>query len=70
MLPAGETLRQKLDLLVAGITGLRDEGDFHEPNLDGTVGDYVSFDAWEWAPERVGKRLTRRMAQLSIVETR
>ena len=53
MSSAGDTLRQKLDLLVAGITGLRDEGEFHEPNLDGTPGDYVSFDAWEW-PQGVG----------------
>jgi unsaturated rhamnogalacturonyl hydrolase len=50
---AGDTLRQKLDLLVAGITGLRDAGDFHEPNLDGSAGDYISFDAWEW-PQGVG----------------
>ncbi len=50
---AGETLRQRLDLLVAGITSLRDDGSFHEPNLDGTAGDYVSFDAWEW-PQGVG----------------
>jgi unsaturated rhamnogalacturonyl hydrolase len=50
---AGDKLRQKLDLLVAGITGLRDDGGFHEPNLDGTTGDYVSFDAWEW-PQGVG----------------
>ena len=26
---------------------------FSEPNLDGTAGDYISFDAWEW-PQGVG----------------
>jgi unsaturated rhamnogalacturonyl hydrolase len=51
--PSGETLRRRLDLLVAGIAGLRDDGGFHEPNLDGTTGDYISFDAWEW-PQGVG----------------
>jgi unsaturated rhamnogalacturonyl hydrolase len=51
--PAGETLRTRLDLLVAGITGLRHDGRFHEPNLDGSAGDYISFDAWEW-PQGVG----------------
>lgn len=39
--------------LVAGLTGLRDEGHFDEPNLDGTAGDYISFDNWEW-PQGVG----------------
>ena len=53
MSPPGETLRERLDLLVAGITGLRHDGGFHEPNLDGTAGDYISFDAWEW-PQGVG----------------
>ncbi|UCI07127.1 glycoside hydrolase family 105 protein [Mesorhizobium sp. B1-1-8] len=53
MSPAGETLRQRLNLLVAGITGLRHSGRFDEPNLDGTAGDYISFDAWEW-PQGVG----------------
>lgn len=53
MSPNGETLRARLDLLVAGITGLRHEGTFHEPNLDGTAGDYISFDSWEW-PQGVG----------------
>jgi unsaturated rhamnogalacturonyl hydrolase len=51
--PAGATLRERLDLLVAGITALRHDGAFHEPNLDGTAGDYISFDAWEW-PQGVG----------------
>jgi len=39
--------------LVNGMTGLRADGRFHEPNLDGTPGDYVSFDSWEW-PQGVG----------------
>ncbi len=49
---AGE-IRRKLDLLVAGMTGLRHDGRFDEPNLDGTAGDYISFDSWEW-PQGVG----------------
>ncbi len=48
----GELFR-KLDLLVAGLTGLRADGRFDEPNLDGTPGDYVSFESWEW-PQGVG----------------
>ena len=50
--PASE-IRSKLDRLVAGMTGLRTTAGFHEPNLDGTAGDYISFDAWEW-PQGVG----------------
>ncbi len=46
-------LRAKLDLLVAGMTGLKADGRFNEPNLDGTAGDYISFDSWEW-PQGVG----------------
>jgi unsaturated rhamnogalacturonyl hydrolase len=46
-------IRTKLDRLVAGMTGLKHDGRFHEPNLDGTVGDYISFDSWEW-PQGVG----------------
>lgn len=46
-------IREKLDRLVTGMTGLRDDGRFHEPNLDGTVGDYISFESWEW-PQGVG----------------
>ncbi|TNB48883.1 glycoside hydrolase family 105 protein [Martelella lutilitoris] len=46
-------LKQKIELLVAGLKSLRDEGKFNEPNLDGTAGDYVSFNAWEW-PQGVG----------------
>ena len=42
-----------LDQLVAGLTALSDEGRFHEPNLDGSAGDYISFSAWEW-PQGVG----------------
>lgn len=47
------TLENQLLLLVRGITGLRDSGRFQEPNLDGTPGDYISFDSWEW-PQGVG----------------
>jgi unsaturated rhamnogalacturonyl hydrolase len=42
-----------LNALAAGMTGLKADGRFHEPNLDGTPGDYVSFDSWEW-PQGVG----------------
>lgn len=46
-------LRAKLDLLVEGMTALRHEGQFHEPDLDGRPGDYISFESWEW-PQGVG----------------
>lgn len=49
----GDTILANLDRLVAGITGLKNDGRFHEPNLDGTAGDYISFDSWEW-PQGVG----------------
>lgn len=49
----GSSIRQRLDQLVAGMTGLKHEGQFDEPNLDGTAGDYISFDSWEW-PQGVG----------------
>jgi unsaturated rhamnogalacturonyl hydrolase len=42
-----------LGRLVEGLTALRDNGRFHEPNLDGTAGDYISFQSWEW-PQGVG----------------
>ena len=42
-----------LDRLIAALASLRDEGRFHEPNLDGNPGDYISFDSWEW-PQGVG----------------
>ncbi|MDO5528332.1 MAG: glycoside hydrolase family 88 protein [Paracoccus sp. (in: a-proteobacteria)] len=42
-----------LQLLVEGFGRLRDEGRFDEPNLDGSRGDYISFDGWEW-PQGVG----------------
>ncbi|MGV8987727.1 MAG: glycoside hydrolase family 88/105 protein [Cypionkella sp.] len=47
------TLRRKLDLLVEGMVGLRHDGRFAEPNLDGSAGDYISFESWEW-PQGVG----------------
>ncbi|MBA5778258.1 glycoside hydrolase family 88 protein [Stappia sp. F7233] len=46
-------LREKLDLLVEGMTALSHGGQFHEPNLDGRPGDYISFQSWEW-PQGVG----------------
>lgn len=42
-----------LDRLVDGMVALRHGGEFDEPNLDGTPGDYISFDSWEW-PQGVG----------------
>ncbi len=53
MKPDAATLRQQLDLLVRGMTQLRHYGSFDEPNLDGTPGDYISFESWEW-PQGVG----------------
>ncbi len=47
------TLTRALARLVDGLTTLRDDGRFDEPNLDGTAGDYISFQAWEW-PQGVG----------------
>ncbi len=44
---------QALDTLVGGLLALRHVGGFDEPNLDGTPGDYVTFEAWEW-PQGVG----------------
>ena len=49
----GHDIRNGLERLVAGMTGLKHDGRFHEPNLDGTAGDYISFDSWEW-PQGVG----------------
>jgi len=46
-------LRERLSSLVAGMTRLRHDGRFDEPNLDGTAGDYISFDSWEW-PQGIG----------------
>lgn len=42
-----------IDCLVDGMRSLRHAGEFNEPNLDGTAGDYISFDSWEW-PQGVG----------------
>ena len=50
---AGDRIGATLDRLVAGLTTLSHDGRFDEPNLDGTAGDYISFDAWEW-PQGVG----------------
>ncbi|WOI11335.1 glycoside hydrolase family 105 protein [Thalassospira lucentensis] len=48
-----DELKEKISQIVTGLRNLRDEGQFNEPNLDGTAGDYVSFDSWEW-PQGVG----------------
>lgn len=48
-----DELKDKISQIVTGLRNLRDEGQFNEPNLDGTAGDYVSFDSWEW-PQGVG----------------
>lgn len=53
MAPSANQISALLDRLAAGMTGLRDEGRYNEPNLDGTAGDYISFDSWEW-PQGVG----------------
>lgn len=53
MRPSGSDIRQRLALLVTGMTNLRPETHFDEPNLDGTAGDYISFKSWEW-PQGVG----------------
>ncbi|MFD1795582.1 glycoside hydrolase family 105 protein [Paracoccus aurantiacus] len=53
MASSEQDIAEKLDALVRGMTGLRHDGRFDEPNLDGTPGDYVSFDSWEW-PQGVG----------------
>lgn len=42
-----------LTRLVAGFESLRHDGRYDEPNLDGSPGDYISFDGWEW-PQGVG----------------
>lgn len=46
-------LIETLNLLTQGFFSLKDEGRFNEPNLDGSKGDYISSDAWEW-PQGVG----------------
>jgi unsaturated rhamnogalacturonyl hydrolase len=48
-----ERVRAMLSRLVEGLTALRDEGKYSEPNLDGSAGDYISFTSWEW-PQGVG----------------
>lgn len=53
MTPDANQVEIALASLVKGMTGLRADGRFVEPNLDGTPGDYVSFDSWEW-PQGVG----------------
>lgn len=53
MAASATQMRSQLEQLVGGFTLLRHDGRFHEPNLDGTAGDYISFDSWEW-PQGVG----------------
>lgn len=53
MARSADEIGKLLDQLVRGMTGLRHDGRFDEPNLDGTAGDYISFDSWEW-PQGVG----------------
>jgi unsaturated rhamnogalacturonyl hydrolase len=53
MVMDGRVLRERLDALVAGMTSLSHDGRYNEPNLDGTPGDYISFNSWEW-PQGVG----------------
>ncbi|MCX2721500.1 glycoside hydrolase family 88/105 protein [Roseibium salinum] len=53
MVPDGRVVRKRLISLVAGMTNLRHDGQFDEPNLDGTPGDYISFTSWEW-PQGIG----------------
>jgi unsaturated rhamnogalacturonyl hydrolase len=53
MRPQVSDLHAKLNLLVGGLTRLRHDGRFDEPNLDGSTSDYVSFERWEW-PQGVG----------------
>lgn len=52
-MPADQALSAQLNRLVEGMTNLRHDGRFSEPNLDGTAGDYISFHSWEW-PQGVG----------------
>ena len=61
----GPRLRDTLGLLVNGLVGLRDEGRFDEPNLDGTRGDYISFESWEW-PQGVGLYGLVRLRPLDV----
>lgn len=51
--PESAVLRSRLHQLVQGMVALRHDGTYIEPNLDGSPGDYISFDAWEW-PQGVG----------------
>lgn len=46
-------MTKMLNQLVNGLISLSDDGRYNEPNLDGTAGDYISFDSWEW-PQGVG----------------
>lgn len=53
MVPTDQIILDRLEPLVAGMTSLRHDGRFYEPNLDGSAGDYISFESWEW-PQGVG----------------
>ncbi|NOZ31654.1 MAG: glycoside hydrolase family 105 protein [Alphaproteobacteria bacterium] len=49
----GGSHAEHLNALVAGMVSLRHDGRFDEPNLDGSAGDYISFNSWEW-PQGAG----------------
>lgn len=53
MTPQASVLKERLDRLVQGMTKLSHDGRYNEPNLDGTAGDYISFNSWEW-PQGIG----------------
>ena len=53
MTPDASVLTERLDRLVQGMTKLSHDGRYNEPNLDGTAGDYISFNSWEW-PQGIG----------------
>lgn len=63
-MPEAARTSELIDQLVGGMRSLRHDGAFHEPNLDGGVGDYISFDSWEW-PQGVGMYGLYRAWELS-----
>ncbi len=65
-----ESLRDRLDLLIKGMTGLRHDGQFDEPNLDGTAGDYISFDSLGMAAGRRALRPRRGCGRSSAAKPR
>lgn len=69
--PDSRVLQTRLDLLVSGMTNLRHDGRYNEPNLDGTPGDYISFNSWEW-PQGIGLyglvRLWQQTGDAALIE--